>query len=78
MKESAEVQKAGYVVQIASPTGESWGSKTVTLKPDLKLSDVRVADYQGTHHTHRSVETVVSPGADYKVSPEDDHEVFAS
>ncbi len=41
------LQKAGYTVVLASPTGESWGTPPNTLKPDLKLSDVKVADYRG-------------------------------
>jgi len=41
------LQKAGYVVEVASPTGESWGTPTNALKPDRKLSDVKVADYKG-------------------------------
>lgn len=43
----AMLQKAGYGVEIASPTGESWGTATFALKPDLKLSAVKVADYKG-------------------------------
>jgi putative intracellular protease/amidase len=41
------LQKAGYVVETASPTGESWGTSTVALKPERKLADVKVADYKG-------------------------------
>jgi len=43
----AMLEKAGYGVEIASPTGEPWGTPTESLKPDLKLSDVKVADYKG-------------------------------
>jgi putative intracellular protease/amidase len=41
------LQKAGYRVEVASPNGELWGTSTIALKPDLKLSDVKVADYRG-------------------------------
>lgn len=41
------LQKAGYVVEVASPTGESWGTPTHALKPDRKLSDINVANYKG-------------------------------
>jgi len=45
MKET--LQKAGYKVEVASPTGESWGTPANSLKPDRKLADVKVADYEG-------------------------------
>jgi putative intracellular protease/amidase len=45
MKET--LKKAGYEVEIASPTGELWGTATRSLKPDRKLSAVNVADYEG-------------------------------
>ena len=41
------LQKAGYEVEVASPTGESWGTPPNALKPDRKLIDVKVADYKG-------------------------------
>jgi hypothetical protein len=41
------LQKAGYEVEVASPTGESWGMPPNVLKPDRKLSDVKVDDYKG-------------------------------
>lgn len=41
------LQKAGYEVEIASPTGEPWGTPPNVLKPNRKLSDVKVADYRG-------------------------------
>lgn len=43
----AMLEKAGYTIEIASPTGEPWGTPTKTLKPDLKLSAVKVAGYKG-------------------------------
>ncbi len=45
MKET--LQKAGYQVEVASPTGQSWGTPPNVLKVDRKLSDVKVADYRG-------------------------------
>ncbi len=39
--------KAGYAVQVASPTGEPWGTGSNVIKPDLKLSNVNVAEYKG-------------------------------
>ena len=44
MKET--LQKAGYQVEAASPTGEPWGTPGHTLKIDRKLKDVNVADYK--------------------------------
>lgn len=41
------LQKAGYAVEIASPSGATWTTPTAVLKPDHKLSDVKVADYKG-------------------------------
>jgi putative intracellular protease/amidase len=42
------LQKAGYKVVVASESGEPLvGDATTTLKPDLKYSDVKVADYAG-------------------------------
>jgi putative intracellular protease/amidase len=41
------LQKAGYEVEVASPTGESWGTPPNALKPDRRLSAVKVADYKG-------------------------------
>ncbi len=40
------LQNAGYQVEIASPTAEPWGTEKATVKPDLKLHDVNVADYK--------------------------------
>jgi putative intracellular protease/amidase len=40
------LQKAGYQVEVASPTGESWGTAKNALKVDRKLKDVNVADYK--------------------------------
>ena len=41
------LQKAGYQVDVASPTGQLWGTPPNVLKPDRKLSDVKVDDYKG-------------------------------
>jgi hypothetical protein len=41
------LQKAGFAVEMASPTGEPWGKPPNVLKPDLKLSAVKVDDYKG-------------------------------
>ena len=41
------LQRAGYAIEVASPTGESWGTPTNALKPDWKLRDVNVDDYKG-------------------------------
>ena len=41
----AMLEDAGYGVEIASPTGEPWGTATLALKPDRKLSEVDVAAY---------------------------------
>jgi putative intracellular protease/amidase len=38
---------AGYTVVVATLTGQPVKGSTVSLKPDLKLSDVKVADYRG-------------------------------
>ena len=40
------LQKAGYQVEVASPTGEPWGTPGHVLKIDRKLKDVNVADYK--------------------------------
>jgi transcriptional regulator GlxA family with amidase domain len=40
------LQKAGYQVEVASPTGELWGTPGHVLKIDRKLKDVNVADYK--------------------------------
>ena len=40
------LQKAGYQVDIASPTGQRWGTSAAGLQPNRKLADVRVADYK--------------------------------
>lgn len=45
MKET--LQKAGYQVEVASPTGEPWGTAKNALKVDRKLKDINVADYKG-------------------------------
>lgn len=41
------LKKAGYEVEVASPTGESWGTPPNVLKPDRKLRDIKVDDYKG-------------------------------
>jgi putative intracellular protease/amidase len=45
MKETLE--EAGYKVDIVTLTGESISAGSVKLKPDLKLNDVSVLDYDG-------------------------------
>jgi putative intracellular protease/amidase len=45
MKETLEA--AGFKVDIATLTGEPISAGSVKLKPDLKLSDVSVLDYDG-------------------------------
>ena len=39
--------KAGFKVVAASDTGQLLGSGDTTFKPDLKIADVKVADYVG-------------------------------
>ncbi len=39
--------KAGFKVVTASDTGQTLGSGDTTLKPDLKIADVKLADYVG-------------------------------
>ena len=41
------LQQAGFEVIVASPSGQPIVATTKTLKPDLKLSDVKMADYAG-------------------------------
>jgi putative intracellular protease/amidase len=41
------LNEAGYTVVVATVTGQSVTGSTVSLKPDLKLSNVQVADYRG-------------------------------
>jgi len=41
------LKDAGYKVTVATESGKPLEAKSITLKPDLKLSDVRVADYLG-------------------------------
>lgn len=41
------LQQAGFEVTVASPSGQPIVAATKTLKPDLKLSDVKIADYVG-------------------------------
>ena len=40
------LQRAGYQVDIASPTGEPWGAPGHMLNVDRKLKDIKAADYQ--------------------------------
>jgi putative intracellular protease/amidase len=41
------LEQAGYKVVVASPSGQPLVGATNTLKPDLKLADVKVDDYAG-------------------------------
>jgi putative intracellular protease/amidase len=41
------LQKAGFKVVVASPSGQPITGGTATLKPDMKLADVKVEDYAG-------------------------------
>lgn len=41
------LEKAGYKVVVASDSGKSITGGAATLKPDLKLADVKVDDYAG-------------------------------
>lgn len=45
MKET--IEKAGFKVEIATLSGEPISVGSVRLKPDLKISDVSVQDYEG-------------------------------
>jgi putative intracellular protease/amidase len=42
----AALQKAGFRVDVANPTGEPWGTPGHAITADKKLKDVRVADYR--------------------------------
>ncbi len=41
------LEQAGFEVEVASTSGQPLVTGKTTLKPDLKLEDVRVADYAG-------------------------------
>jgi len=41
------LEAAGLAVVVASASGRTMGRHTVKLKPDMKLAEVRVADYAG-------------------------------
>ena len=41
------ITNAGYKVVTASDSGQPLGSGNTTLKPDLKIADVKVGDYVG-------------------------------
>jgi len=41
------LQKAGCKVDLASPTGQTWGTPPNALKPDRKLGGIKVDDYKG-------------------------------
>lgn len=43
----AILQKAGFEVVVATASGAPIVARTTTLRPDLKLADVKVADYAG-------------------------------
>jgi putative intracellular protease/amidase len=55
------LEKAGFEVEVANASGESIGSENVTLKPDLKLVDVKVADYAGFIMACMAVGIIPSP-----------------
>lgn len=41
------LEKAGFTVVVASVSGQLISGGTATLKPDMKLADVKVEDYAG-------------------------------
>jgi putative intracellular protease/amidase len=41
------LEKAGFEVVVATASGAPIAARTTTLRPDLKLADVKVADYGG-------------------------------
>ncbi len=41
------LERAGFEVEVASVSGKPLATEKTTLEPDLKLEDVRVADYAG-------------------------------
>jgi len=41
------LQDAGYKVDVASTTAEPLVASNKTIKPDLKLADVKISDYAG-------------------------------
>jgi len=41
------LEKAGFEVEVATASGAPIVAETSTVKPDLKLADVKVADYVG-------------------------------
>ncbi len=41
------LNKAGFELKIASPSGQPIVAGSKTLRPDLKLSEVKMADYEG-------------------------------
>jgi putative intracellular protease/amidase len=43
----ATLEKAGFEVVVATALGVPIAARTTTLRPDLKLADVKVADYAG-------------------------------
>ena len=43
----AMLEKAGFEVVVATASGAPVVARTTTLRPDLKLADVKVADYAG-------------------------------
>lgn len=55
------LEKSGFEVEVATASGEPIASKNVTLKPDLKLLDVKVADYAGFIMACMAVGIIPSP-----------------
>ena len=43
----ATLEDAGFTVVVASVNGQPMQGKTISVAPDIKLSDVQVADYKG-------------------------------
>jgi putative intracellular protease/amidase len=59
------IEKAGYKVVVASVSGQPLVGSATTLKPDLKLADVKVEDYAGL-----ILPSLASPAAGFKVPPD--------
>jgi putative intracellular protease/amidase len=59
------LEKAGYKVIVASASGQPLVGSTTTLKPDLKLADVKVEDYAGF-----ILPCLAPPEAGFKVPPD--------
>jgi protease I len=59
------LEKAGYKAVVASVSGQTVGFGDTTLKPDLKLADVKIEDYAGL-----ILPCLASPEAGFKVPPD--------